>query len=75
MRLGPIWVRSDVKKVFADGGDVCVICDLVTNTPAGAVPIVEWLRIEAGRIASVTLVFDRATFKPASEELARRATA
>jgi hypothetical protein len=72
-RIGPVWVRSDVKKVFADGPDVCVIYDFVTDTPAGAVPIVEWLRIEAGRITAIKLFFDRVTFKPASDELARRA--
>jgi ketosteroid isomerase-like protein len=72
-RIGPVWVRSDLKKVFVDGPEVCVIYDFVTDTPAGAVPIVEWLRIEGGRITSVTLVFDRVTFKPASDELARRA--
>ncbi len=71
-QLGPVWVRSDVRKVFADGNDVCVIYDLVTDTPAGAVPTVEWLRIEDGRIRSVNLYFDRVTFQPASDELARR---
>lgn len=70
-RLGPIWKRSDVKHTFADGADVCVIYDLVTNTAAGAVPIVEWLKISRGRVASVTLFFDRMTFKPAGDELAR----
>ncbi len=45
-RLGPVWVRSDVKKVFVDGDEVCVIYDFVTHTPSGTVPIVEWLRIE-----------------------------
>jgi hypothetical protein len=44
----------------------------VTDTPAGAVPLVEWLRIENGKVASVTLLFDRVAFKPASGELARR---
>jgi hypothetical protein len=72
-RIGAVWVRSDVKKVFSDGSEVCVIYDFVTDTPAGAVPIVEWLRIEGGRIGSVTLVFDRVAFKPASDEIARRA--
>ena len=72
-RLGPVWKRSDVKKVFVDGDEVCVIYDFVTDTPAGAVPIVEWLRVEDGRIASVTLFFDRVTFKPAADELAPRA--
>lgn len=74
-RLAPVWVRSDVHKVFADGPDVCVIYDLVTDTPAGAVPIVEWLRVEDGRITRVTLIFDRVAFEPASAEIARRAEA
>ena len=73
-RLGPVWVGSEVKKVFTDGPDVCVVYDFVTNTPAGKVPIVEWLRIEDGRVAAVTLIFDRVSFKPAADELARRAT-
>src|SRR5262245_41515419 len=72
-RLGPVWRRSDVKKVFVDGNEVCVIYDFVTDTPAGAVPIVEWLRVHDGQIASVTLFFDRLTFKPAADELAHRA--
>ena len=72
-RLGPVWKRSDVKKVFVDGDEVCVIYDFVTDTPAGAVPLVEWLRVEDGRIASVMLFFDRVTFKQAADELAPRA--
>jgi len=72
-RLGPVWLRSEVKRVFHDGPEVCVIYDFVTPTPAGAVPIVEWLRIENGKVASVTLFFDRVAFKPASDDLARRA--
>jgi len=72
-RLGTVWSRSDVKKVFVDGDEVCVIYDFVTDTPAGAVPIVEWLRVKDGQIASVTLFFDRVTFKPAADELAHRA--
>ncbi len=71
-RLGPIWKGSEVKKVFTDGNDVCVIYDFVTDTPAGAVPCVEWLRVQDGRVRSVNLYFDRVAFKPASDELARR---
>ena len=73
-RIAPVWVRSEVRKVFAEGNDVCVIYDFVTDTPAGAVPTVEWLRIENGRVASVQLFFDRVTFKPAADEIARRST-
>jgi hypothetical protein len=72
-RLGPVWVRSDVKQVFSAGPEVCVIYDFVSDSAAGAVPLVEWLTVEGGRIARARLFFDRLAFKPASEELARRA--
>ena len=70
-----MWVRSDVKKAFVDGDEVCVIYDIVTDTPAGAVPAVEWLRLVAGKIQSVRLVYDRVAFAPAAEEIKRRAAA
>ena len=71
-RLGAIHVRNEPTRVFVDGDDVCVIYDFVTDTAAGAVPTVEWLRVDGGRVASVHLFFDRVSFKPASEEVARR---
>src|SRR4051812_6735037 len=56
-RIGAIHVRSDVRRVFADGSDVCVIYDFVTDTSVGKVPTVEWLRFDAeGRIQTVTLI-------------------
>ena len=73
-RIAPVWVRSDVKSVLSDGSEVGVLYDFVTDTPAGAVPIVEWLGIEQGKIKSIKLLFDRLAFKPASDELARRAS-
>ncbi len=72
-RLGAVWVRSEVRKVFTEGNDVCVLYDFVTDTPAGAVPCVEWLRIEDGHIRWAKLLFDRVSFQPAKEELERRA--
>lgn len=74
-RIGPIWAGSEVKKALAEGNDVCVFYDFVTDTPAGKVPIVELLRIEHGRVAEVNLVFDRIAYKPAADELVRRASA
>ncbi|MGE0326810.1 MAG: nuclear transport factor 2 family protein [Polyangiaceae bacterium] len=69
-RLGTVWERSDVKHTFSDGDDVCVIYDFVTNTEAGAVPIVEWLTIREQQVTSVKLFFDRISFQPASARLA-----
>ncbi len=74
-RLKPIWLKTDVKKTWADGGDVCVAYDFVSDTAAGAVPCVERLRIEGGRVAQTQLLFDRVAFKPAADELERRGAA
>jgi hypothetical protein len=73
-RIGAIHVRNDVKRVFSDGNEVCVIYDFVTDT-VGAVPTVEWLRLEGGRIRSVNLYYDQVPWLKVREELARRAAA
>lgn len=71
-RIGPVWARSELKQVFTDGDDVCVIYDFVT-TAGAKLPMAEALRVEGGRITRITLFFDRLAFKPAADELARLA--
>ncbi len=71
-RIGAIHVRSDVKRVFSDGDDVCVIYDFVTDT-VGALPCVEWLRFSGERIESVNLYYDQVPWAKVREDLARRA--
>ncbi|SRR5579885_2868466 len=73
-RLSPILLRNDVTKTFVDGNDVCIVYNFVTDTTAGAVPSVEWHTVEADRIRSIRLFFDRMSFQPVREELARRAS-
>jgi predicted ester cyclase len=72
--IGAIHVRNDIKRVFSDGNEVCVIYDFVTDT-AGPVPTIEWVRIEDGRIRSVNLYYDQVPWLKLREEMARRATA
>jgi ketosteroid isomerase-like protein len=59
-RIGAILVRNEIRRVFADGNDVCVIYDFVTDTTLGTVPTVEWLTIVEGRIRAVKVYYDRA---------------
>src|SRR5262245_9907607 len=54
-RLGAIHVRNEPTRVFVDGNDVCVIYDFVTDTPAGALPTIEWLQFEGERIRAIHL--------------------
>jgi|SRR5437762_5449794 len=54
--------RVEVRKVFADGGDVCVLFDLVTKRPAVTVLVAEWYRVTDGQIAMMRAVFDARPF-------------
>jgi ketosteroid isomerase-like protein len=71
-RLGAIHVRNEPTRVFVDGDEVCVIYDFVTDTPAGALPAIEWLRFEGERIRSIHLYYDRVPWTGVLEEIGRR---
>src|SRR5215475_6303404 len=61
-RLHPIIQRIDILKMFADGNDVCVLYDMVTNTPIGTAFICEWYQVKGDKISSVRVVFDARPF-------------
>ena len=54
--------RYDVKKVFADGDDVCVLYNLKTNGPT--VFMSSWYQVKDGKIVSIHSVFDPRAFGP-----------
>lgn len=74
-RLAPIVLRSDIRHIFVDGSEVCVVYDFVTDTPAGAVLSVELLAIEDDLITSSTLVFEKERWPEAIRELESRIAA
>jgi ketosteroid isomerase-like protein len=61
-KLHPIVERIDVKKIFVDGSDVCLLYDMVTKTPAGTAFIAEWFQVRGEKIASIRAVFDARPF-------------
>jgi hypothetical protein len=56
--LVPMVEGIDVKKTFVDGDDVCVIYDMVTSTPVGTAPVVEWHTVEGDKISAIRVYFD-----------------
>jgi ketosteroid isomerase-like protein len=60
--LAPIVRDVELKKVFVDGDDVCLLFDMVTNTPAGTQPIAEWHRVRGDRLATIRAYFDARPF-------------
>ena len=62
--------RYDVKKVFVDGDDVCVLYDLSTTGPT--VYMSSWYQVKERKIVSIQTVFDpRAFDSPTSNSLSR----
>jgi hypothetical protein len=54
--------RYDIKKVFADQEDVCVLYDL--STTGATVYMSSWYQVKGGKIASIVTVFDPRAFGP-----------
>src|SRR2546422_11169544 len=52
-KLHHIVVRVEPRKTFVDGDDVCLLYDMVTNTPAGAGCLCEWDHVAREKSGSV----------------------
>ena len=74
-RLLPAIVRNEIRHVFVDGDDACVIYDFVTDTDAGAVPCVEWITVTGDQISSIELIFEKANWAHVAAALQERASA
>ena len=61
-KLHKIVERVDMKKMFIDGNDVCLLYDLVTKTAAGTAFVCEWYKVKGEKIAEIRTVFDARPF-------------
>jgi len=60
--------KVNIKKVLADGADVCIFWDYVTIVPSiPVIPVAAWLTIEAGKIKYFHLHFNPAAIVAAKE--------
>ena len=57
-QLHHIVKEVEMKKVFVDGDDVCLLYDLITSTPPVTSFTCEWYRVHGGKISSIRVVFD-----------------
>ena len=60
-KLSVIVEGVEILKVFEDGNDVSLFCDLKTKT-VGTSFVAEWYKVKDGKIASVRVVFDARPF-------------
>ncbi|HTT15585.1 MAG TPA: nuclear transport factor 2 family protein [Thermoplasmata archaeon] len=57
-RLYPMVEKVDVKRIFAEGDDVAVLCDLHFKPPMPTMYVVEWYSVTGEKISRVQVVFD-----------------
>lgn len=57
-KLYPMVEKVDVKRTFADGDDVVILCDLHFRPPMPTMYVVEWYGVAGDKISRVQVVFD-----------------
>jgi hypothetical protein len=67
-----IVLRNDIKAIFVDGNESYVIYDIVTDSKVGAVPCLEWIKIENEKILSTHLRFDSYTMRKLRDEVTKK---
>jgi ketosteroid isomerase-like protein len=65
-RAGERLERMEVRRIFADGDDVAVFCDLVMKAPLPTSFVARWYTVEGGKIRAARVVFDARPFVPAA---------
>lgn len=54
--------KLDIKKIFADGDDVCLLHETALTTPPATVFAAVWFHVDGGKISSIRVVFDPRPF-------------
>jgi len=54
--------KPEIKKIFADGDDVCMFYEMTLTTPPVTFPVSFWAHVDDGKISSIRLIFDPRPF-------------
>ena len=71
-RLSTALERNDIRRLFVDGTQACVVYDFVTDTPVGPVPSVEMIATADGRLTRTDLIFEKGRWPEVMAEIGRR---
>jgi hypothetical protein len=54
--------KLDIKKIFTDGDDVCLLYEINLTKPPATVFVSAWVHVDGGKISSIRLLFDPRPF-------------
>jgi len=69
--VAEVLLKNEVKAIFTDEDECCVIYDSVNCFPGKKVSFVEWIKIEDGKIASTLVKFNRHQMKQLKQEISK----
>jgi hypothetical protein len=61
--------RNEIKAIFMDGDEACIIYDLVTNRPVDPIPFVEWIKIEQDKVISTKVKYSHYNMKQLLDQM------
>lgn len=66
-KLGPMISGIEIRKIFADGHEVCGVYNLKMKGPVSEVRCTELCHVENGKITATELFFDASPFREMSK--------
>lgn len=69
--VAEVLLKYDIKAIFTDEDECCVIYDSVSRFPGKKVSFAEWIKIEDGKIASTNVKFNRHQMKQLMQEMSK----
>jgi hypothetical protein len=54
--------KPEIKKIFTDGDDVCLIYEMTLTTPPVTFPVSLWAHVDDGKISTISIIFDPRPF-------------
>lgn len=72
--VAAILLKYDVKAIFENEGECCVIYDLITSFPGVTVPVTESITIKDDKLQSTVVKINRARMKQLMQEIGKAKT-
>lgn len=69
--VAKVLLKNEIKAIFTDSNECCVIYDLLSRFPDKKVSFAEWIEIEDGKIVSTNVKFNSYQMKQLMQEMSK----
>lgn len=69
--VAKVLLKNEIKAIFTDSNECCVIYDLLSRFPDKRVSFAEWIKIEDGKMVSTNVKFNSYQMKQLMQEMSK----